>query len=183
MGLAPYGDPKYKDLILDKIIDVKEDGSFNLNLEYFDFMVGLNYVANGKILKESGFKNVWIQPAAGDAGRALGAALAYYHIGLGKECSKTIGNDKQKSSLLGPEFSNQEIEKFLTKVFIIALAVPKVLKVIYIPWILKELNAYSLGGSTALSQRFGSAGLKVGTAGAVGGIQTPPKQSPYLRRL
>lgn len=180
MGLAPYGDPKYKDLILEKLIDVKEDGSFNLNLKYFDFMVGLqmynkkfeelferparipeskvemfhmdmaasiqkviehvllkmtkylykehgvdtlclaggvalNCVANGKILKESGFKNVWIQPAAGDAGGALGASLAYYHIGLGKECSKTIGSDKQKSSLLGPEFSNEEIEKFLTE--------------------------------------------------------------------
>jgi len=176
MGLAPYGEPVYYDLIKDKLIDVKNDGSFRLNLEYFDFYhgkymtnekfaqlfhgpsrsmesritrremdiaasvqklteeivialakhlnnisgeknlvmaggVALNCVANGKLLKEGIFDKLWIQPAAGDAGGALGCALyAYYHMG-GKRIVKS--SDSQKGSYLGPAFSRDEIKRFL----------------------------------------------------------------------
>ena len=177
MGLAPYGEPKYKDLILKKIIDLKEDGSFRMNMEYFNYATGitmtnskfsklfgqpvrnpekdnltqfhmdiassvqavieevvlklvnsiskeyniknlclaggvaLNCVANGKILKEKKFKNIWIQPAAGDAGGSLGAALAYWY----KELKNPRENfkDEMKGSYLGPSFSEKEIENSL----------------------------------------------------------------------
>ena len=178
MGLAPYGEPKYRNIILDKLIDVKEDGSFRLNMKYFDFATGLtminkkfsglfnapvrnpekdsinqfhmdiaasiqavteeivlkltksiaresksknlcmaggvalNCVANGKILKQNLFDNVWIQPAASDAGGALGAALALWHIELNKDRDTSI-SDGMKGSYLGPSFSNNEIEKDL----------------------------------------------------------------------
>ena len=173
MGLAPYGEPIYKDLILEKLIDVKEDGSFWLNQEYFgycttDYMfnekfeklfnrkprkaestlsqddmdmaasiqavteeiilklanyvykqtgmknlclaggVALNCVSNGNILKNGPFENIWTQPAAGDAGGALGAALAIHYIHLKNE-RMTNGNDFQFGSLLGPKYSDEEI--------------------------------------------------------------------------
>ncbi len=179
MGLAPYGKPKYKDLIIKELIDLKSDGSFRLNMKYFDFATGLtmtnknfsnlfrnpvrnpkkdrltefhmdiaasiqevteeivlkltksiseeykiknlclaggvalNCVANGKILKENTFDNIWVQPAAGDAGGSLGAALAYWHHELKKP--RKIFEDKMKGSYLGPNFSNDEIEKTLIK--------------------------------------------------------------------
>lgn len=173
MGLAPYGQPTYYDVIMDKLVDVKSDGSFCLNLDYFTYMTGtrmtgkkfddlfggpartpdqlltqkhmdlaasiqkvteeimlrmtralyqeykidnlclaggvaLNCVANGKILKDNAFKNIWIQPAAGDAGGALGAALAvaYLYHQAPKEKSKS---DKMRGSYLGPAFSDAEI--------------------------------------------------------------------------
>ena len=178
MGLAPYGEPKFKNLILDKLIDLKDDGTFRLNMEYFDYATGLkmindkfsglfnqpirnfekdlltqfhmnvassiqsvteeiilrltksiakeyesknlcmsggvalNCVANGKILKEKIFENIWIQPAAGDAGGALGAALALWHKELNKERSSPL-NDKMQGSYLGPSFNDTEIEKSL----------------------------------------------------------------------
>ena len=177
MGLAPYGEPIYKDLILEKLIDVKEDGSFWLNQEYFgycttDYMfnekfeklfnrkprkaestlsqddmdmaasiqavteeiilklanyvykqtgmknlclaggVALNCVSNGNILKNGPFENIWTQPAAGDAGGALGAALAIHYIHLKNE-RMTNGNDFQFGSLLGPKYSDEEILKTL----------------------------------------------------------------------
>ena len=181
MGLAPYGEPKFKNLILDKIIDLKDDGSFRLNMKYFDFATGLkmtnenfsqlfgksvrnseteqltqfhmdiaasiqsateeivlrivksiskqsdnenlcmaggvalNCVANGKIVKEKIFKNVWIQPAAGDAGGALGAALGLWHNELKNERLLPL-EDKMKGSYLGPEFNNSEIESMLKKI-------------------------------------------------------------------
>jgi len=181
MGLAPYGEPKFKNLILDKIIDLKDDGSFKLNMKYFDFATGLkmtnenfsqlfgksvrnseteqltqfhmdiaasiqsateeivlrivksiskqsdnenlcmaggvalNCVANGKIVKEKIFKNVWIQPAAGDAGGALGAALGLWHNELKNERLLPL-EDKMKGSYLGPEFNNSEIESMLKKI-------------------------------------------------------------------
>ena len=178
MGLAPYGSPKYKKDILEKLIDIKEDGSFKINMKYFDYPAGLrminsnfislfgkpsrisesenleqfhmdiassiqsviedvvvklaksiakdhgtknlcmaggvalNCVANGKILKEKIFQNIWIQPAAGDAGGALGAALAFWHIHL-KKNRITSESDDMKGSYLGPSFNNKETEEKL----------------------------------------------------------------------
>jgi carbamoyltransferase len=180
MGLAPYGEPKYYKLILDKLIDLKQDGSFRLNLSYFPYChktvmtnskfdklfggpprkpeqsltqremdiaasiqavteeimlrtvryvhnqtgmenlvlaggVSLNCVGNGRILREGPFKNIWIQPAAGDAGGALGAALFVWYQLLNNE-RKVDGQDKQKASLLGPAFSSEQIGQFLDSV-------------------------------------------------------------------
>lgn len=178
MGLAPYGEPKYADLILDKLIDIKEDGSFKLNMEYFGYCnglrmtnwrfeklfggrprkpetpitqkdmdlaasiqqvseeimlrmarhvykvtdkdklclaggVALNCVGNGRILREGPFKEIWIQPASGDAGGALGAALLAWYRYLGNSRNAYGGNDKQKSSFLGAHYSDDYIEDFL----------------------------------------------------------------------
>lgn len=179
MGLAPYGEPKYKDLMLQEMVDVKEDGSFRLNMDYFGYVSGLtmtnhkfeklfggpprkpesnltqkemdiarslqevtevivlkmgrhvfketgmknlslaggvalNCVANGRLLREGPFENIWIQPASGDAGGALGAALIGWYNYFDKP--RTVDkNDSQKGSFLGPEFSNDEILAFLNK--------------------------------------------------------------------
>lgn len=180
MGLAPYGTPVYYDLIKKNLIEVKPDGSYRLNLDYFDFQYGrtmtndrfadlfggprrepesaitkremdmaasvqkvleeimiltvkyikdlvgedienlvlaggvaLNCVANGKILKENIFKNIWIQPAAGDAGGALGAALFYYYQHCHKERMSDEVHDKQRGTYLGPAFSSQAIQEYL----------------------------------------------------------------------
>ena len=181
MGLAPYGEPKYTDLILDKLIDLKEDGSFLLDLDYFDYCTGLtmtnrkfadlfgapvrdwkkdlltpfhmdiaasiqkvteevmlrltrslarehgvdnlclaggvalNCVANGKILRDGAFKNVWVQPAAGDAGGAVGAALAVWHQFLGNERRADGGRDMMQGALLGPAYAQSDIEARLNK--------------------------------------------------------------------
>jgi carbamoyltransferase len=177
MGLAPYGEPKFKDIILDKLIDVKEDGSFRLNMDYFNYATGLtmtnnkfaklfnmkrrependlsqihmdmaasiqaateeivlkitrflfkefklpnlcmaggvalNCVANGKILKEDFFKNIWIQPASGDAGGALGAAQAFYYQELDNK-RKIIKTDSMNGSYLGPQFTDEQVENEL----------------------------------------------------------------------
>jgi len=181
MGLAPYGTPKYKDLILSKLIDVKEDGSLRLDLTYFNFLgglrmtnnrfaklfggpprkpeaeiteremdiaasiqavtedvlmkmvqhvynetnqdylclaggVALNCVANGNILRDGPFKDIWIQPAAGDAGGALGAVLLVWHRFLENERFVTKASDMQEGSYLGPSFSNEFIEKYLDNI-------------------------------------------------------------------
>ena len=179
MGLAPYGIPKYKDLILNNLIDVKEDGSFRLNMKYFNYATGLtmtnkqfsnlfgepvrdakkyplmqfhmdiassiqavteeivlkissslskefpiknlclaggvalNCVANGKILKSNFFEKIWIQPAAGDAGGSLGAALGFWHNELKKD-RKIQVTDQMKGSYLGPKHTNENIEKELS---------------------------------------------------------------------
>jgi len=178
MGLAPYGEPKYTDLILRELIHLKEDGSFRLNMKYFNYGVGLtmtnakfdrlfgrgprkresklaqldmdlahsiqdvteeimyrmakhageqtglknlclaggvalNCVANGKILREGIFDRIWIQPAAGDAGGALGAALFVWHEYLGRSRTADGIHDAQCGSYLGPEFKDDEIRKFL----------------------------------------------------------------------
>lgn len=178
MGLAPYGEPIYVDTILNNLIDLKDDGSFKLNLKYFNYCTGLtmtnekfhrlfggpprkgegniekrhmdlarsiqavtemaimkmarhvyektgsenlclaggvalNCVANGKILREGPFKRIWIQPSASDAGGALGAALIGWHEYLGNARKVDEAKDLQKSSLLGPSFSDEEIEKYL----------------------------------------------------------------------
>ncbi len=177
MGLAPYGEPQYVDLIKDNLIDIKQDGSFKLEQEFFDYATGLkmtsgkfdklfnqkprdskkekltqfhmdiaasiqkvteevmikmatslrtefniknlclaggvalNCVANGKILEKKIFDNIWIQPAAGDAGGSLGAALALWHLELKQE--RKISNNDMKGSYLGPNFSQNEIENEL----------------------------------------------------------------------
>tara|TARA_B100001057_G_scaffold475141_1_gene541613 strand:- start:1793 stop:3628 length:1836 start_codon:yes stop_codon:yes gene_type:complete len=177
MGLAPYGKPKYKDLIIKELMDLKEDGSFKLNMKYFNYATGLtmtnkkfsnlfgqpvrdsqkdlltdfhmdiassiqavteevvlrltrdiaqeyniknlclaggvalNCVANGKILREDNFEDIWIQPAAGDAGGSLGAALAYWHRELDKP--RDVLKDKMKGAYLGPHHEASSIEKNL----------------------------------------------------------------------
>ncbi|MBT6295289.1 MAG: carbamoyltransferase, partial [Nitrospina sp.] len=178
MGLAPYGEPKYAQLILDHLIDLKTDGSFRLNLSYFNYCTGLtmtstkfhnlfgapprpaesqltqkhmdiaasiqkvteevvlrlarsliketgeknlclaggvalNCVANGKVLREGGLDHLWIQPASGDAGGALGAALAGYHLHLEQPRQLTNSIDSMKGGYLGPGFSDEEIIKRL----------------------------------------------------------------------
>ena len=177
MGLAPYGEPKFKDIILDKLIDVKEDGSFRLSMDYFNYATGLtmtnskfaklfnmnrrepennlsqihmdmaasiqaateeivlkitrflskeyklenlcmaggvalNCVANGKILKEGLFKNIWIQPASGDAGGALGAAQAFYYQELDNK-RQILKTDSMNGSYLGPQFTDDQVENEL----------------------------------------------------------------------
>ena len=180
MGLAPYGEPRYAKVILDHLIDLKADGSFRLNLDYFNYCTGLtmtnerfhalfgaaprdpetlltqkdmdlaasvqvvleevvlrltrslaaetgmpnlclaggvalNCVANGKVLRDAKFRNIWIQPAAGDAGGALGAALAAYHLHVGQPRAVANGLDGMAGSYLGPEFGQPEIEARLAK--------------------------------------------------------------------
>ncbi|MBF0419694.1 MAG: carbamoyltransferase [Magnetococcales bacterium] len=179
MGLAPYGQPRFAQTIFDHLIDLKADGSFRLDISYFDYCTGLtmtgkkfhhlfggpprtpeepvtqkemdlaasiqvvieeavlrltralaretaspnlclaggvalNCVANGKILRDGHFSHLWIQPASGDAGGALGAALAAYHGHLGHERTLSGHLDAMKGAYLGPEFSQQEIEQRLT---------------------------------------------------------------------
>jgi carbamoyltransferase len=180
MGLAPYGQPKYKDIILTHLIDVKEDGSYRLNQDYFNYATGLtmtnarfaalfgqpvrrpdedpltdfhmdiaasiqavtediilrmatalaaeygidniclaggvalNCVANGKLLKHQVFKNIWIQPAAGDSGGALGAALAAWHLELKQpRPPRSHGQDVMQGSYLGPSYDQATIETAL----------------------------------------------------------------------
>ena len=180
MGLAPYGEPKYSKLIETNLIHIKDDGSFRLNQDFFNYTTGLtmtnkkfhdlfgqmprdskrdkitqfhmdiaasiqkvtedimikickslrkeynisnlclaggvalNCVANGKILKDKIFENIWIQPAAGDAGGSLGAALAFWHLELKKE--RQIDKiDSMKGSYLGPDYSNESIKNILKK--------------------------------------------------------------------
>ncbi|MBX7199771.1 MAG: carbamoyltransferase [Rhodospirillaceae bacterium] len=179
MGLAPYGEPKYAQLILDHLIDLKPDGTFRLDQSYFDYCTGLtmtnrrfdalfggpprkpeepltqrhmdlaasvqavteeavlrlargiraetglrnlclaggvalNCVANGKIVREGVFDEIWVQPAAGDAGGALGAALATYHLHAKQPRPARTGRDDMKGALLGNAFDDAEIEKQLT---------------------------------------------------------------------
>src|SRR3989449_506345 len=178
MGLAPYGEPKYVDVILTKLVDLREDGSFTLNQEYFNYLtgltmtngafdrlfggpprvpeskltqremdlarsiqvvceeimlrmartvyretgmenlclaggVGLNCVANGRILREGPIKRLWIQPAAGDAGGALGVAQLIWHRFCKQPRTVAPGQDAMKGACLGPEFSPEDIEAYL----------------------------------------------------------------------
>ena len=179
MGLAPYGEPRYRDLILERLMDLKDDGTFRLDLSYFDYCTGLrmtndrfhdlfggpprqpeeqvtqremdmaasiqavteevvlrltralardtgvtnlclaggvalNCVANGKVLRDGTFKNMWIQPAAGDAGGALGAALTAYHLFQGRPRAANGLLDAMQGSFLGPAFAQHEIERRLS---------------------------------------------------------------------
>ena len=179
MGLAPYGDTRYADTIREHLIDIKNDGSFRLNLNYFDYCAGLkmtnarfdslfggaarnadepltqrhmdvaasvqevvedvmlkltgslaretgmknlclaggvalNCVANGKVLRQGNFERLWIQPAAGDAGGALGAALSAWYGYLDKPRAASDGRDHMRGGYLGPQFHQAEIEQRLT---------------------------------------------------------------------
>jgi carbamoyltransferase len=179
MGLAPYGEPKYAQLIFDRLVDVKPDGTFRLNLDYFNYCTGLtmtngrfdalfggpprkpeewlvqrhmdlaasiqavteeimlrlsrsvhaetgcdnlclaggvalNCVANGKILRDGKFKQIWIQPAAGDAGGALGAALAAHYMFNDQPRPERNNGDAMQGAFLGPEFSQTEVERRLS---------------------------------------------------------------------
>jgi carbamoyltransferase len=178
MGLAPYGEPRYVDRILEKVVQLKDDGSFKLNMDYFNYLTGLtmtngafdrlfggrprrpespitqremdlaasiqvvteevmlrmarhvhretgmenlclaggvalNCVGNGRLLREGPFKRLWIQPAAGDAGGAVGVALTIYHKVLGHERRHRSEGDAMHGSYLGPAFTEGEIERFL----------------------------------------------------------------------
>ena len=180
MGLAPYGEPKYVDTILNELVDLKEDGSFKLNMKYFNYCAGLtmtnrrfdklfggpprkpesrltqremdlarsvqvvteeimlrmtrtlfketqlpnlclaggvalNCVGNGRILREGPFEDLWIQPAAGDAGGALGAAMIAWHHYLNKPRALDGHKDLQKASRLGPEFTDEQIAAFISE--------------------------------------------------------------------
>jgi len=180
MGLAPYGEPKYVDLIKEHLIDIKDDGSFSLDMHYFDYCTGLtmtnerfsslfggpprrpeslltqremdlaasiqsvaeevvtklargvardtgqrnlclaggvalNCVANGRLLREKIFQRIWIQPAAGDAGGALGAALAAHHMMLDSPRKVADGLDGMKGSYLGPRYPQRDIEQRLRR--------------------------------------------------------------------
>jgi len=187
MGLAPYGDPdaeqtrRFRQLILDELVDLRPDGSLLLNMDYFDYATGLtmcrddrftklfgipprprethltqeymnmalaiqqvteevvlrmadtareltgadyltmaggvalNCVANGKLLRRNTYKDIWIQPAAGDAGGAVGAALAAWHIDLGKERQVPAGMDAMRGSYLGPEYGADEIHRVIRR--------------------------------------------------------------------
>lgn len=179
MGLAPYGEPKYVKTIFENLVDLKEDGSFQMNMEYFNYNTGLtmtnskidslfdgparkpeslltqremdiarslqdvteeimirmarhvkkvtqekylclaggvalNCVGNGKLLRENIFEDIWIQPAAGDAGGALGTAFAVYHQHFDQPLKKKNGRDLQKGSYYGTEYSDNDIKEFLS---------------------------------------------------------------------
>ncbi|MCO4770395.1 MAG: carbamoyltransferase [Deltaproteobacteria bacterium] len=180
MGLAPYGVPRFKDLILDTLMDLKDDGSFRLDMQYFDYCTGLtmtnhrfdalfggpprkpeelvtqremdlaasiqavveevvlrltrslaaetgiknlclaggvalNCVANGRVQRDGAFERLWVQPAAGDAGGALGAALTAWHGLLGQERMRSPGRDCMAGSYLGPEWSAEQIRSALRR--------------------------------------------------------------------
>src|SRR5499427_8238282 len=181
MGLAPYGEPKYAQAILTHLVDIKEDGTFRLNLDYFDYCTGLkmtsgkfdelfggpprkpeqwltqremdlaasiqlvteqimlkltraiakntgernlclaggvalNCVANGKVLRQGDFASLWIQPAAGDAGGAIGAALTAYHLHLRQGRVVDSTQDGMRGAYLGPEYGQNDIEQRLASV-------------------------------------------------------------------
>jgi len=206
MGLAPYGEPRFKNLIIDKLIDLKKDGTFRLNMDFFDYPTGLkmtnekfsklfgqpvrnlkndlltqfhmdvaasiqsvteeivlrlarsiaketesknlcmaggvalNCVANGKILKEKIFENIWIQPAAGDAGGALGAALALWHQELKKERSEPLKDEMKKG------FRGYKIEKTNISTHF---------------WLHKGGNTYHLAYTPAISGTFAMGSSRV----------------------
>ena len=181
MGLAPYGETKYVDMILDNLLDLKEDGTFRLDMRYFNYATGLtmtskklhslfgskprkpesditqkemdiarsiqvvteeivlrlantvhkelgvdylcmaggvalNCVANGRILREGPFKDIWIQPAAGDAGGALGAAMSIWHSYLDNPRNANMVDDSMQGAYLGGRFSNQEVADYLDRI-------------------------------------------------------------------
>ncbi len=237
MGLAPYGEPKYGDLILSELVDLKEDGSFKLNMKYFGYCnglrmtnfkfeklfggpprkpeskitqkdmdiaasiqkvieeimlrmvrqahkvtgqdrlclaggVALNCVGNGRILREGPFKEIWVQPASGDAGGALGAAFLVWHKYLNNPRHADGVNDTQKASLLGPEYSDREIENFLQK----EQAPFRKLPAAEIPWAVADLIAQGkVIGWFQGRMEFGPRAL--GARSIIGDARSPQMQS------
>jgi carbamoyltransferase len=229
MGLAPYGEPKYVDLIFDNLIDLKKDGTFRLDMSYFSFATGLtmtnskfdrlfggpprkseseitqvemdiaqsiqkvteeivlnivstihkelnvdylclaggvalNCVANGRILREGPFKDIWIQPAAGDAGGSLGAAFSVWHEFLGSSRNSDNKNDGMKGAFLGKQFTDIEIKKYLDSVGAVyqeiedAELMPKLAKILasgkVVGWFSgrMEFGPRALGGRSILGE-------------------------------
>ncbi len=220
MGLAPYGVPKYKDVIIKELMDLKKDGTFRLNMKYFEYATGLemtnkkfsklfghsvrnpkknllnnfhmdiassiqavteeiilrlteniaqeykiknlclaggvalNCVANGKILKKNFFENIWIQPASGDAGGSIGAALAFWYHQLKKP--RKISTDKMKGAYLGPKFDNNVIEK---KLSLLKANFHKKLPTEITPYIAKEISSNKIVGWFQGRMEFGPRAL------------------------
>jgi carbamoyltransferase len=237
MGLAPYGEPKYVDLILDNLLDLKKDGTFRLDMSYFNFATGLtmtnnkfsklfggsprkpesditqkemdiarsiqkvteeivlkiastvheelnvdylclaggvalNCVSNGRILREGPFKDIWIQPAAGDAGGALGAALNIWHEYLNNPRSVDNKNDSMQGSYLGKRFTNDEIKIYLDSICAIYKEVEDVN---LMPKLAKILESGSVIGWFNGRMEFGPRAL--GGRSIIGEPRSPEMQS------
>jgi len=224
MGLAPYGEPKYVDLILDNLIDLKEDGTFRLNMKYFSYATGLkmtnnkfaklfggkarnpeaiitqkemdiarsiqvvteeivaklsatvhkelnvdylclaggvalNCVSNGRLLRENLFKDIWVQPAAGDAGGALGAALSIWYQYLDKKRDVDNSKDAMQGSYLGGRFSNDEIKSYLDSIGAIylqlkdSMLMPKLAKILNKEYVIGWFNGRMEFGPRSLGAR------------------------------
>ncbi len=237
MGLAPYGEPKYVDLILDNLLDLKKDGTFRLDMSYFNFATGLtmtnskfsnlfggsprkpesditqkemdiarsiqkvteeivlsiastvhkelnvdylclaggvalNCVSNGRILREGPYKDIWIQPAAGDAGGALGAALNIWHEYLNNPRSVDNKNDSMQGSYLGKRFTNDEIKIYLDN---IGAVYTEVEDVKLMPKLAKILDSGSVIGWFNGRMEFGPRAL--GGRSIIGEPRSPKMQS------
>jgi carbamoyltransferase len=236
MGLAPYGEPKYVDLILDNLMDLKEDGTFRLDMRYFNYAIGLtmtnrkfadlfgaparepeaeltqremdiarsiqvvteevvmrlaktvhketgqknlclaggvalNCVSNGRLLREGPFENIWIQPASGDAGGAVGAAMsAYYEY---QEKARTVeASDSMKGAYLGPSYSSEEIKAYLDSVGASYKELPE--KTLY-PVVAKQLEDEKVIGWFAGRMEFGPRAL--GGRSIIGDARSQKMQS------
>ena len=236
MGLAPYGEPKYAALIRDRLVDIKEDGTFRLDLAYFDYPVGLrmtnaafdglfggprrapespltqremdiaasiqavteeivlrlgrtlqretgaanlclaggvalNCVANGRLLREGPFRDLWIQPAAGDAGGALGAALCAWHEHLGEPRAPVPG-DAMRGSFLGPEYDDGEIEAALGN---LGAVYERIDRGALVPRVAERLAAGNVVGWFQGRMEFGPRAL--GARSILGDPQSPKMQA------
>jgi len=243
MGLAPYGQPKYAGIILDKLIDLKEDGSLAIDLTYFSYCAGLrmtndkfaalfggparspetpitqremdmaasiqvvtekavlamaryarqitgcdhlcmaggvalNCVANGKLIRSGIFKNVFVQPAAGDAGGALGAAL-FVHYNLLNHERKADPGDSCKGSLLGPEFSNEEVRSELDKVGAVYELIEDEAKLLEV--VAREVAHEKVIGWFAGRMEFGPRAL--GSRSIIGDPRSPAMQTKMNLRI
>jgi len=237
MGLAPYGKPKYVQAIYDNLIDLKEDGTFRLKIDHFNYCTGLtmtngkfddlfggpprkpetlltqremdlarsiqevtedvmlrlarslhretgtenlclaggvalNCVGNGKILREGPFKKLWIQPSAGDAGGAVGAALTAWHRLEGKDRTTNGSMDSMHGSLLGPSYTNEEIEEFLKKK---AVSYVRLSEDVLLNKLAKELAAGKIVGWFQGRMEFGPRAL--GCRSILGDARNPKMQS------
>lgn len=244
MGLAPYGEPVYADLIRQELLDLREDGSFRLNMKYFDYCAGLtmtnarfarlfggpprkpeapltqremdlaasvqavteeimlrmarhvhretgmnklvlaggvalNCVGNGRLLREGPFQDIWIQPAAGDAGGALGAALYtwYRYLGAERQVSPN-GRDAQRGSYLGPHYRTAEIEDFLTAK---AVAFTKLSDLEIAPAVAKLLAEEQVVGWFQGRMEFGPRAL--GSRSILADARSPRMQSLMNRKI
>jgi carbamoyltransferase len=238
MGLAPYGTPRYVDLILDQLVHLKDDGSFKLDMRYFNYVhgltmtngafdrlfggpvrrpesevtqremdlaasiqvvteeimlrmarhvhretgmanlclaggVALNCVGNGRLLREGPFRRLWIQPAAGDAGGAVGVALAIHHKVLGHERRHRSEGDGMKGSYLGPAFGDDEIEAFLRSVGAVYRRLPGTDALV--DYVARQLAAERIAGWLQGRMEFGPRAL--GARSILGDPRSPRMQS------